>query len=428
MLRRPVPLLTLAAMAIPAALVGQADSASYANTPARITPYGSFQSPYVQFFAEPLEYLGPGRDKSVAEDLAEVRIGFLGPIEGSRDAPLGMRMLQGATLAIEEANAAGGFGGLPFTLIVRNDLGLWGASSNELVALHDQGVWGTLGSIDGANTHIMLRIALKIDMPMVVTGDTDPTFTETRIPWAVRVSGDDRQTSYALALHIHDVLGYSRVAVLRTNNRYGRVGTGEFKDAMRRLGTPILMEMRYTQGDTDFSTQLKRIWDVKPEAVFLWGDARELGLIVKQMRAMGMEQPVFGPDRMMTDEFLEIAGEASEGAVGTYLYNPTLGDPVHQEFSLRYQERYGELPETFAAHAYDGMTIMIKAIRRAGLNRVRIRDELTGLQTYRGVTGDIIFDARWDDVGPIWMVQVRDGALHFFPSPLEQRSHGATER
>ena len=415
----------LACLCAPGVLAGQeepesqADWSRYAGAPAKLAAFGAYQSPYVFFFDERLEYYGPGRDKTPPSELTEVRLGFVGPIEGSRHAPLGRRMLQGATLALEEANEEGGFNGLPFTLLVRNDLGLWGASSNEIVALHDAGAWAMLGSIDGANTHILLRLALKLDMPMVVTGDTDPTFSETRIPWAIRVNGDDRQSSYALALQIHDVLGYSRVAVLRVNSRYGRVGTGEFKDAMKRLGAPIVLEMRFESGDTTFTSQLERIRQTDPEAVLVWGDVEEVGIAVRQMREMGLQQPVFGSDRLVSDEFLKIAGRAAEGLVATYLYDPTSGDPILEDFSRRYRERFGEEPETFAAHAYDGMKIMIEAVRRGGLNRVKIRDELTGLRNYRGVTGDIIFDERWDDIGPIWMAEVRDGRFHFFSSPLE---------
>jgi ABC-type branched-subunit amino acid transport system substrate-binding protein len=400
---------------------GQEDTLAYANTPSELLPYSRFQLPYLFFFDEPLTFYGPGRDKPAPADVTEVRIGFLGPIEGSRDARMGRRMLQGATLAVEDANAGGGYRGVPFALTVRNDTGLWGASSNELVALHDEGVWGTLGSIDGANTHIMLRIALKIDMPMVVSGDTDPTLTETTIPWMVRVSGDDRQSSYALALYMVEQQGHERVAVLRVNNRYGRVGTGEFKDAVRRLGSPIVLEMRYSVGDTVFTEQLERIRQARPDAILLFGDPEEVGLIVRQMRAMGMEQPVYGGDRLVSQEFLEIAGEAADGLVATYLYNPTLEDPVLQDFNRRYEERFREEAETFAAHAYDGMTVLIEAIRRGGLNRVRIRDELYGLEMHRGVTGTIPFDARLDDLGPIWMVEIRGGEFHYFPTLLEER-------
>jgi len=297
---------------------------------------------------------------------------------------------------------------------------LWGASSNALVTLDEEGVWATLGSIDGANSHIMLRLALKIDMPLVNTGTTDPTLTETAIPWIIRCIADDRQNSYALALYIHEVKGYTSVAVLRANDRYGRVGTVEFNDAMRRLGSPILFELRYAPGDTAFTPQLERIRKASAQAVVIWGDAEEAGRIVRQMRTLGMQEAVLGADRLVSDEFLQSAGRAAEGVVATYPYNPARDDPLLQDFHRRYQERFGEAPEAFAAHAYDGMTLLIRAIRNAGLNRVRIRDELTSLKSFRGVTGEITFDATWNDVGPVWMAEVRQGTFHYFSSPSRQ--------
>jgi branched-chain amino acid transport system substrate-binding protein len=77
-------------------------------------------------------------------------------------------------------------------------------------------------------------------------------------------------------------------------------------------------------------------------------------------------------------------------------------------------------PDVFAAHAYDGMNIIIKSIHIAGLNRALMRDVLTDLKTfqgYKGITGEIIFDPSWNDIGPIWMTEVRDGKFEFFPPP-----------
>jgi len=414
---RVLRLLIAVVLASPGGLAAQRDTFPYARTPEQLLPYGKFRQPHRYFFDKPIEYYGPGRDKAPPANLTEVKIGFLGPIAASRDSSRGRRMLWGATLAIEEANARGGYRGLPFKLVVRNDLGLWGATSSELVALHDAGVWATLGSIDGSNTHIMLRIALKLDMPLVTSGDTDPTLTETLIPWLIRVSGDDRQSCYALFRHAHEVMGYRRVAVLRVSNRYGRVGTVEFKDAMRRTGSPVVLERQFAQGDTNFVPQLEAIRQTNPDAVLVWGDPEEAGRAVRQMRAMGMTQPILGPDRLVSSQFLELAGPAAEGVVATSLYHPQLADPLLRKFSERYRARFGEEPETFAAHAYDGMNILLDAIRRAGLNRVLIRDRLMALEDYRGVTGPMLFDATHNDVGPIWMARVSGGKFVFSPVP-----------
>jgi hypothetical protein len=163
-----------------------------------------------------------------------------------------------------------------------------------------------------------------------------------------------------------------------------------------------------------------QIINSNPEAVVLWGNAKETALILKQMRQMGMKQAVYGSDRLVSPEFLKIAGPLAEGVVTTCQYNPTLEIPELIAFNRNYQERFGQEPDVFAAHAYDGMNILIQAIQKAGLNRVLIRDLLTDLKTfqgYRGITGEIIFDASWNDIGPIWMAEVRDGKYEFFPPP-----------
>jgi len=93
----------------------------------------------------------------------------------------------------------------------------------------------------------------------------------------------------------------------------------------------------------------------------LWGNAKETGLIVKQIRAMGMEQPIFGGDRLVSDKFLEIAGEDAEGVIATYPYNPDSDNPRLVAFTKKYEARFGSKPDSFAAHAYDGMNILLDA-------------------------------------------------------------------
>jgi ABC-type branched-subunit amino acid transport system substrate-binding protein len=266
---------------------------------------------------------------------------------------------------------------------------------------------------------VAIRVALKLEVPVVNCGDPDPTFTETNIPWVIRVIADDRQSSYALVDYIHKQKGYDRVAVLRANNRYGRVGVMEFRDAATRIGHPLVLEVRYEDGETNFKTQLERIRNSNPDVVLLWGNALELGLIINQMRDMGMEYPVFTSDRAVNPVFLETAGENAEGIVTTCQYNPKADNPALKAFQKNYKERFGYEPDVFAAHAYDGMNLTIKAIEKTGLNRTRIRDLLTDLETfqgYEGITGEIILDPSWNDIGRIWMAEVKDGDFHFSPA------------
>ena len=397
----------------------------YGNMPQRYTPFGKFVEPYKRFFLEEIPYRGPGRDIPEPTDLKSVKIGFIGPIEhtvsvatggASHEEALGLMMLHGAQLALEQANARGGYRGkLPYEFVVVNDNGLWGSSGNEIIKLsYTEKVWTIIGTIDGANSHIAIRVALKTEVPVMNTADTDPTYSETNIPWAFRCIGDDRQMAYLLADHLFSNLKITRVAALRANNRYGRVSFNKMRASCTRAGHTFVTELNYKVGDTDFGPQLQRIAALEPQVVVTWGDARESALILRQMRAMGMKQPLVGSDRMVSEEFLKIAGEDAEGTIAGYPWDPTRRDPKLEKFREDFRRKFSVPPETYAAHAYDGTNLVIGAIEKAGLNRAKIRDALAAVKSYPGVTGDIIFDAVHQDVGEVTLARVEKGQWRFY--------------
>ena len=392
----------------------------YGNTPDEIFPYDNFHKAYKYHFVEPTQFYGAGRDEPAPKNLKEVRLGFLGPLEGSYIKDLGTQMLQGTQLAIEEANKKGGYNGIPFRLMIHNDVGLWGAAANEVVKMDDEKVWAWLGTIDDINSHVAIRTTLKLEILCVNTGDPDPTFTETAIPWVIRAISDDRQSGYVLANYMHRKMGHKRVAMMRANNRYGRVGVMEYADAATRMGFPFIIEERFNDAETDFTSQLERIKKTRPDAILIWGNAKESALILQQIRALGMDQPIYASDRVVNPIFLNIAGKLAEGIITTCQYDPTANDPRLKAFQSNYRKRFGMEPDVFAAHAYDGMNLIIDAIRKVGLNRVLIRDVLTDMKTfqnYPGITGKVVFDASWNDVGPIWMAKVNQGKFEFTPAP-----------
>ncbi|UCH61999.1 MAG: ABC transporter substrate-binding protein [Fidelibacterota bacterium] len=391
-----------------------------------------------------MEYPGYGRHIPEPEYVDSVKIGFIGPIIGpipglpgslktlelkvnqrvirwdgypvSHLAPIGTKMLQGTQLAVEQANARGGYRGkIPYSLIVRNDNGNWRSSGRETIMLaYKDSVWAILGTVDGANSHIAIRAALKAEIPVMNTADTDPTFVETRIPWVFRCITDDRQMCYLLADFAFKKLGLKRIAALRAVNRYGRMSIDEFRDAATRLGHPFMAELQYEEGDTDFSRQLRRIQSLNADGVITYGNAKESALVLKQMRSMGMNQWFFGSDRMVTKEFLDIVGKNHGNVAAGYPYDPTRKDPEYLQFIKDFRNRFGEEPETYAAHAYDGMNMIIEAIEKAGLNRALIRDQLAAMSNYEGVTGRIELDAVFSDRSPAFLAILKDSKLEFY--------------
>src|SRR3990167_3447867 len=205
-------------------------------------------------------------------------------------------------------------------------------------------------------------------------------------------------------------MGYPRIGIIRASNRYGRFGVREIRDSTRRLGYPILIEMAYKVGSDDFGLQLERLQEARLDAVVHWGDARESALILNQMRERGMNQPYFTSDRTVSEEFVALAGKNAEGVMAGYPWNPDRQDPKLEDFRAAFRQRFHQEPGTYAAHAYDGMNMLIAAIQAAGLNRARIRDVLAyHSEPWPGVTGDIPLSAVLDDLGEVFLAKFADG-------------------
>jgi branched-chain amino acid transport system substrate-binding protein len=412
----------------------------YAGAPEDLRPFSRFTTPYYEYYQDLIEFNGAARDipDPDLKDLREIRIGVLAPLYDHPDQVRGNRMLNGAQMAIDEANAAGGYGGKPFRLITHNDYdnwqnssssvagvakdsAIWGAAANDAVRMiYEDKVWAMFGSISSESTHIALRLTLKAETPLVNSASTDPTIPETIIPWYFTDLQDDRVQGYTLARHLYTELGFKRVAILRVNDRYGRFGVIKFRDASRRLGHPVVIEQKFMRGDTDFRHELEVIEDSRVDAIVLWTDIGPAAMILQQMQELGMKQRVFGSHRTLGDELVQLAGKAAENFEAVFPYDPTRSDPLWLDFNTHYQARYHEKPDHFAALAYDQMRILLDAICRAGLNKGRIRDALTGLTSYKGVTGDMVFDPNCKNIAPLFLGRVHNGQIEFRRITMEK--------
>ncbi len=410
----------------------------YASEPKDMQPYSKFAEPYDHNYIQTNAYSGAARDipEPDLKDLSEIHIGFLGPIETNPDQPFGQRMLNGAQLAVDEANARGGYGGKPFKLLPHNDYDnwqanavygddrpttqeIWGAASNQAVKMiYDDKDWAILGSISSESTHILLRLALRAEIPIVNSASTDPTIPETYIPWYFTNLQDDRVQANTLARHIYDERKLKRVALLRINNRYGRFASPKFKDVSQRLGHPIAIEQRFPAGTTDFRRELRAIEGSRVDGIVLWTDQLQAAMILKQMHELGMQQKVFGSYRTIGDDLIAQAGDAAEGFEAVFPYDASRNDPRWQKFNSDYERRYNQKPEQFSSLAYDAMNVLLASICKAGLNKGRIMDALAQVYEYDGVTGHMVFDTNSKNTAPMYLARVHSGRIEYHPASM----------
>jgi len=386
----------------------------YANTPDDMVPFRNVPAHY-RYWLSRLPFRGPGADDPDPTDLKALTIGLLSPANYGPEGLRGQRSKRGIILALEEENARRGAGQLPFELFEREDAPQWGSAANIAVEFADKKVLGFLGTIDGDATHVALRVALKIETYMINTSDPDPTLTETQIPWLTRVFPDDRQQGIRLADLIIKQKHCQRVAVVRESSRPGRVGVMHFVNSIRRLGHPAAQHVLFKPGDARIDAQMEAVKSARPDAVVFYGQPEDIGRFVKQFREAGIQAPFYGYDRLMEEPFRRTAGTHAEGMTICYFFDPNKTDPEWAAFSERFQKRWGEKPDIYAGYGYDGARLMFEAVNKSGPNRYRVHDYLANLETWDGVTGHMIFDARWDNIAPIVTARLQDGTWHFDP-------------
>jgi ABC-type branched-subunit amino acid transport system substrate-binding protein len=388
----------------------------YAGLPKELWPFNRME-PYERFFITRMPFRGPGRDYSAPPNLKSLRIGLLNSPREGPNWNRSVRTREGVVLAIEEANRRRLPDALPFELMERDGMAQWGGAANVTADLADDQVLGFLGTIDGAEAHVALRVTLKTEIVMINTSDPDPSLTETMIPWLIRVFPDQRLEEAKLAELIVNRFGCRRIAILREGDRYGRLGVHSFMAFARRLGCPAVQELLFKPGGSDIHHQIAAIKDSEPDAIFFVGEPDDIGRFVKEFRQEGIKARFFGTNLLMEESFLQNAGAAAEGMMISYLFDLARKDPLWVSFVARFRERWGHEPDAYAAYAYDGAQIMLNAIRRGGPNRWRIRDQVCNLDFYQGVTGWMQFDAIGNNIAPVPLARLEHGRWVFEPEP-----------
>jgi branched-chain amino acid transport system substrate-binding protein len=164
-------------------------------------------------------------------------------------------------------------------------------------------------------------IAQEAGIPFVTSGATLPTLPDLVGDMAFLAPFGDNVQAYACAEYLVNDLGFSKCYLLTDNSmEFTTKLSAFFKEKFEALGGTIVLEDIYMNKDPDFSAQIDRfLADGKEaEAIFVAGVPDDAGVIVKQFRDKGAEQPIISGDGFDTPLLMEVAGDAAEGVlVGT---------------------------------------------------------------------------------------------------------------
>jgi branched-chain amino acid transport system substrate-binding protein len=321
----------------------------------------------------------------------EVRIGYFGPDDPGH--PVGGTLWMGAKLAIEEANAAGGYRGLPFRLVQGWDENPWSGGAASVVRMvYEDEVWALIGGIDGTSTHLAEQIVAKGRLALVDPASTDRSVNSANVPWLFSAMPADS----ALMVALGDTLlaSPSRASFILTSatDHDSRIMAQEFLSFVQRKHSPPQRHLEFRRGSHRIPELAAQLAASEVGAVVMLAGASDSAALVRALRAAGAESILFGGPALGRRTFLDRAGSAAEGA---RLPLTVSASDLAQAFGERFEARWHAAPDYAASHAYDSTQLLVAAVRRAGLDREGIRSALAELSPWQGVTGAI----RWDEIG-----------------------------
>lgn len=306
-------------------------------------------------------------------------------------ATFGQSSVNAIRLAVDEINAGGGVLGKKLDLIVEDTQSKQdGAAAAVQKLISQNNVDVILGEVASSNSLAAAPISQKSQVPMISPSSTNPSVTQTG-DYIFRVCFIDPFQGYVMAKFAKENLKLKKAAMLVDQScDYCKGLAKYFKDTWTKEGGEILSEEAYFQKDTDFKGQLTNIKGKNPELLFVPGYYTEVGLIAKQARQLGIKVPLLGGDGWDSPKLLEIGGKDIEGGYFSNHYSVEANTPKIKSFVGEFQKKYGVIPDSLSALAYDSVYVMADAYKRAGkVDKQALRDALASTKDFEGVTGRI---------------------------------------
>ena len=311
---------------------------------------------------------------SSANAQQEILIGYHGPMTGPASW-VGLGGRDGALLAIDEINAAGGVNGRKIRMISYDDAAK--PSEAEAVAkkmIESDKVFAILGGGVSSVAIVVGEIAHRAKVPYMNGSGASPKIIDAQSRWVFSgATIDVRDIAQNEAIFIGEYLKVKKVAVMHATDEFSQTLTDAVIKAIKeRYGIEVLTQQKYNPGDTDFSSQLLVIKQANPEHILLFGLYVEAARAIRQARELGIRTPFMGDTSMMNSGLLTIAGPAAEGLTVEYVPLYFNGNPHKDmvEFEARYKKKFPsypvDRPNYVDVYNYGTMYALAEGMKRAG--------------------------------------------------------------
>ncbi len=342
-------------------------------------------------------------------------IGGIAPLSGPVSV-YGIAVQKAVDMYVEEINAAGGVLGKQVKVEWLDDKHDQTEAVNAYNRLIDQKVSAILGPVTTAPTLAIVDQAGEDGIPLITATGTGDAITAVAYGNVYRACFKDSFQGKVMATFAANSLGAKKIAVIYDNTSDYSSGIDEnFVKTCEELGVEVVANEACVAGSGDFKAQLTNIASKNPEALFVPMYYSDVSLIVQQAHEIGIEVPLLGVDGW---DGIQDVMEDITLLNGYYFCNHSAADdtaPALVAFNEKFNAKYNEIPNTFAALGYDAANILLSAIEKAGSTDWAAIIEAMKATDLEGITGAIRYDEYGDPINKAGVINViEDGQFKFY--------------
>ena len=333
---------------------------------------------------------------------ADLKIGLAGPFTGQL-AQFGTQFKNGASLAIEDINKAGGILGNQITVVEGDDA----CDPKQAVSVANKFVSEKVSMVIGhfcSGSSIPASDVYKEEnIVQISPASTNPTFTERGYANVFRVCGRDDKQGLVAAQYIMKNFKGKNVAILDDKSQYGKGLADETRKSLNAAGGKEVLNESITPGEKDYSAVVSKLKAAKVDVIYLGGYHPEAALIVRQAKEQGLKAVLMSGDALQTKEFWSIAGDAGEGTLFTF--GPDYSKrPDAKDLVARFKAK-NIVPEGYTLYSYASFQVLQQAAKSANsLKTADISKVIHSGTKFDTVIGKISFDAKGDVTRPDYSI------------------------
>ncbi|WP_375595351.1 ABC transporter substrate-binding protein [Algihabitans albus] len=357
---------------------------------------------------------------TAGEAAAQIRIGSVLSITGPASF-LGDPEDKTLRMYVDRINAEGGVNGEQLELIVYDSEG--DANKARTLAtrlIEDDEIVAMVGGSTTGTTMAMVPLFEDAEIPFIsLAGGI--VIIEPVNPFVFKTPHTDRMACEKVFEDMQ-ARGLSRVGLISGTGGFGKSMRGQCLNVAEAYGIEIVADETYGPRDTDMTPQLTNIRNAEGlQAVLNPGFGQGPAIVTKNFAQLGIEVPLYQSHGVASKSFIELAGAAAEGVrlpasallVANQLADDDPQKQVVVDYKTAFEAEWNRPVSTFGGHAYDGLMILVDAMRRAGsADPVAIRDAIEETTGFMGTAGEVNMspdDHMGLDLTAFRMLEIRDG-------------------